>query len=191
MGEGHRDLRTGNFKKTTIRERPGTTLVGLILLGSAILSPAQNLGLGTGSRSSSTSDSTTQSQAVQGQGRGSAYDHQEEAPPRKSQLNKRLGLTGRKGGQFDPKQFEARGRELQGQFYEIGGSANNPTKWPTSSSSSSDITLAKQNNGSRQWLFWVGIAGVAGASAGTVGYIMMGKAHPSPPPAKELVLSDE
>jgi hypothetical protein len=159
----------------------------MILLCTAVLSPAQNLGLGTGSRSSTPSDSTNQSQIQQG--RNSGNDRQEEPAPRKSQMNKRLGLLGRKGGPFDPKVYEARGRELQGQFYEISGGSGGPAKWPTAASS--EPGFAKESNGGRQWLFWVGVAGVAGVSAGTVGYIMMGKAHPSAAPAKELNLSDE
>ncbi|GEM_PF-2309283 len=188
MGEGHRVLRTEVVKKASMRERPGSTLAGFILLGAAILSPAQNLGLGTGSRSSTTSDSTNQSQAVQG--RNAASDRQDDSAPRKSQMSKRLGLLGRKGGPFDPKVYEARGRDLQGQFYEIGGSAaSGPSKWPTTTAT--EPGFAKQDGGGRQWMFWVGVAGVAGVSAGAVGYIMMAKAHPTTPPPKELNLSDE
>lgn len=187
MSEGHRVLETITVKPSDRKKRPGSTVVGLILLGTAILSPAQNLGLGTGSKPSAASDSTNQSQYQQGRNPGS--DRQEEPAPRKSQMNKRLGLLGRKGGPFDPKVYEARGRELQGQFYEIRGNSGSPSKWPTASSS--EPGFAKDNNGGRQWLFWVGVAGVAGVSAGTVGYIMMGKAHPTTPPAKVLNLSDE
>ncbi len=168
----------------------GLSLGGVLLLVSALLSPAQNLGLGTGSRSPSPSDSSDQYPAVQSQGRNSGTERPVDAPPpRKTQINRRLGLLGRKGGGFDPKAFEMRGRELQGQFYEIGGNPSNPSSSPAATPVGS--TLEKQKDESRQWLFWVGAAGVAGVSAGVAGFILMGNAHPTAPPPKYLYLNDK
>ncbi len=155
----------------------------MVVSGTIVLTPAQNLGLGTGSRASATEDSTA---AVDGrQERG-----EDAAGPRKSQLNRRLGLSARKGKEFDPKVFEARGRELVGQFYEIGTPANpKPFSGSPTSASNAEVT---RKDGSRQWLFWVGVAGGTGGSAGRVGYLLMNKAHPaSAPPDKPLVLTDD
>jgi hypothetical protein len=115
----------------------------------------------------------------------------EEAPAaRKTQLNRRLGLSARKGQGFDPKVFEARGRELQGQFYEIGTPANPTQHTGMPVNSGSEVLIQRKSQ--RQWLFWVGMAGVAGASAGAVGFVLMSKAHPAgAPPPKDLVLTDD
>jgi hypothetical protein len=164
--------------------KPGLALGVLVAMTAIGLAPAQNLGLGAGSRSGSGEDST----AVQ-EGR---QDREGETPaPRKSQINRRLGLSARRGKDFDPKVFEARGRELQGQFYEIG-TPTNPARTFDGSPAPAGSTSIQRKDGSKQWLLWVGIAGVTGISAGTVGYLLMNKAHPtSAPPAKPLVLTDE
>ncbi|MDQ3000303.1 MAG: hypothetical protein M3Y08_03445 [Fibrobacterota bacterium] len=161
--------------------KPGLALGVLMVSGTIGLSPAQNLGLGTGSRTLSEDSSD----AAEYRG-----DRSESAPPRKSQINRRLGLTGRKSPAFDAKQFEVRGKDLQNQFYEIGTPANPKTH--SSEPATSGATVSIQKGGSRQWLLWVGVAGIAGASAGTVGFLMMQKAHPaSAPPDIPLDLSDE
>ena len=161
--------------------KPGIVL-GMVVTVSAVIGviPAQNLGLGTGSRSYPNDDSA------------SVEDRSEEtASPRKNQINRRLGLTARKGKDFDPKVFEARGRELQGQFYEIGTAAN-PKPFGSTKSSPDGVSIGDRKDGSRQWLFWVGVAGATGTSAGVLGYFLMNKAHPSSaPPEKPLVLTDE
>jgi hypothetical protein len=162
--------------------KPGSALGVLVAMTGIALAPAQNLGLGAGSRSGYGEDSTAVLEGRQGE---------EEAPvPRKSQMNRRLGLSARRGKEFDPKVFEARGRELQGQFYEIGTPTNpNSFAEPPAKTGSAAI---QRKDGSRQWLIWVGIAGVTGVSAGAVGYLLMNKAHPaSAPPDKPLVLTDE
>jgi hypothetical protein len=160
--------------------KPGLVLGVAMVSGIISLSPAQNLGLGTGSRA------TTEDSTESGEYRG---DRSETAPPRKSQINRRLGLTARKTQAFDPKMFEARGRDLQNQFYEIGTPASPKTH--NSQPATSGGTVSLQKGGSRQWLFWVGVAGIAGASAGAVGFLMMQSAHPaSAPPDIPLDLDD-
>ena len=137
-------------------------------LAGMALSPAQNLGLGTGSRSGAPGDSA---QSVSGDPYPPA--HEETPAPRKSSMNRRLGLSARKGERIDPKMFEARGRDLQGQFYEIG----TPSKGDKNASSLPSLGQQKQN--SNQWLIWVGIAGAAGVSAGAIGYYLMEMSHPA------------
>lgn len=164
--------------------KPGLVL-GVVVMVSAIIgpAPAQNLGLGTGSRTYP--DANEDSTAVEGRAGKS-----EAAPaPRKNQLNRRLGLTARKGKDFDPKVFEARGRELQGRFYEIGTAAD-PENPGYTRSAADGSGLGSRKDGSRQWLFWVGVAGATGASAGVLGYFLMDKAH-SAPPEKILILTDK
>ena len=161
--------------------KPGLAL-GVVVTVSTVLgmASAQNLGLGTGSRAYPAEDS-------------SALDGRSEEPaaPRKTQINRRLGLTARKGKEFDPKVFEARGRELQNQFYEISTAAD-PKQFGSSKQPSTDgFSVGERKDGSRQWLFWVGLAGATGTSAGVLGYFLMSKSHPSAPPEKPLVLTDE
>ena len=51
--------------------------------------------------------------------------------------------------------------------------------------------IAEQKSGSKQWLIWVGVAGVAGASAGAIGYFLMTSSHPATaPPDIPLNLDD-
>jgi hypothetical protein len=154
----------------------------LTVLAAIVSAPAQNLGLGAGSRQPAPADSA----AVAAEPRPDRQD----ASPRKNQFTKRLGLSARKNPPFDPKVFEARGRELQGQFYEIGTPAN-PKQFDGQPVASGTASMAKQSNGSRQWLVWVGVAGAAGAAAGAVGYLLMSNAHPaSAPPDIPLNLDD-
>ncbi len=141
----------------------------------------QNLGLGTGSRTQAPGDSAAiESRNERGE---------ESSPARKNQLNRRLGLTARRNQVFDPRVFEARGRELQGQFYEIGTPAD--AKQHGSMPMPSGTEIAVQNSGRKQWMIWVGVAGLAGASAGAVGYVLMSNAHPvGAPPPREILLTD-
>lgn len=152
-------------------------LVALVLL-PASRADAQNLGLGTGSRSQSPAEDSAA---------GGRLERDEE-PASTRRMNKRLGLSARRATVFDPKTFEARGRELQGQFYEIGTAADqrNSPKAPSGPGGEAGL----QRKGRNQWMFWVGIAGLAGASAGAVGFVMMSKAHPSAPPPQDLVITD-
>jgi hypothetical protein len=161
--------------------KPGFAFGAILILTAALAVSAQNLGLGTGSRPESDPDSTSEMKADQ--------PGRDEAIPRKSQLNKRLGLGSRRGSPADPKLFEARGREIAGQFYEIGtpaGPKPEPRQTPQT-----EAALEPRPNGSRQWLWWVGAAGLAGASAGVAGFILMSNSHPaSKPPDIPLNLDD-
>lgn len=105
-------------------------------------------------------------------------------------MNKRLGLSARRPQVFDPKVYEARGRELQGQFYEIGGPVDTRRGTdPFGPMNPDDGTALRK--GRTQWMFWAGVAGVAGASAGVVGYLLLQNSHPSAPPPKYIVVTDE
>jgi hypothetical protein len=115
---------------------------------------------------------------------------EESAAPRKTQINRRLGLTARKARDFDPKVYEARGRELQNQFYEIGTAAD-PKQFGSTLPSTGGASAGDRKDGSRQWMFWVGLAGVTGTSAGVLGYFLMSNSHPSTPPEKRLILTDK
>ncbi len=162
-------------------QKLGMRLGAMVVSISIFLSQAQNLGLGAGSKPDALTDSSNQ----QGQ---TFSDKQEDAPPRKTQMNKRLGLSGRKGSVIDPKVFEARGRELQGQFYEIGGSISTTSK---RTFATKEANQPKENRSSNQWLYWAGAAGVVGISAGAMGFYMLQKSHPPQPPPTILKLSDQ
>ena len=154
-------------------------VLAAVLCGPSLIR-AQNLGLGTGSRSGADT-----AQEIRN---GTAEDG---SSPRRNQMNKRLGLTARRSGVFDPKVFEARGRDLQGQFYEIGtpvdaAGREAPAQRPLGETG--DGTL--QRKARKQWMFWAGMAGVAGASAGAVGYFLMSNAHPTAPPPKIVIVKD-
>lgn len=126
-------------------------------------------------------------------GNENRYD-EEESFPRKKQINRRLGLTARKTRAFDPKVYEERGKELQGRFYEIGTTPDPGLTMGSGRSSESmpQSGIASQSRPSRHWMIWVGIAGVAGASAGALGFLMMNQSHPpSAPPPIILDLSDD
>lgn len=164
--------------------KPGTCLGAFAALVALVLLPAgrteaQNLGLGTGSRNQLHAEDTVGSESRQERG---------EEPATSRRMNKRLGLTARRNAIFDPKLFEARGRELQNQFYEIGTAAD-PRESPAAPmGAGTEATL--QRKGRNQWMFWVGVAGLAGASAGAVGFVLMSKAHPAAPPPQDLVVTD-
>jgi hypothetical protein len=151
-----------------------------VALGGSPEVKGQNLGLGTGSRAA-------QSDSAQA-GRSGWKD---EAPtPRGSQISKRLGLSARRTGAFDPKVFEARGRELQGQFYEIGGPIDTKHNRKAQAFGETE-NVAIQRKGGTQWMIWAGVAGLAGVSAGAVGYLYMTKAHPSAPPPNNIIVTDK
>jgi hypothetical protein len=158
--------------------KPGFVLGAALILMAMMTASAQNLGLGTGSRPDPDSVSD----------RADRPDR-DEAVPRKTQFNKRLGLGARRGGLADPKVYEARGREIAGQFYEIGTPAG--PKSETRPAPQPEATLKPRPDGSRQWLWWVGAAGLAGASAGVAGFILMTNSHPATkPPDIPLHLDD-
>jgi hypothetical protein len=162
--------------------KPGFALGAVLILAAVLLASAQNLGLGTGSHPDSDPDSSSEIKTDRS-------DREEAVVPRKSQLNKRLGLGTRRGGPADPRLYEARGREIAGQFYEIGtpaGPKAEPRPMPQP-----EAAMKPRPSGSRQWLWWVGAAGLAGASAGVAGFILMNNSHPaSKPPDIPLNLDD-
>ncbi len=112
-----------------------------------------------------------------------------ESDSRTSQFDKRLGLTSRKRDRIDPQIFAQRGRDLQNQFYVIGGSARNRKSW-ASPASDPNQKISNQGNG-KQWLYWVGAAGLAGATAGVTGFLLLDRAHPTQSPAKVITLTDQ
>lgn len=162
---------------------PGSGLGWVAVLAAALCgSPAvtaQSLGLGAGSRPASDS--------AQAGGPGWKDDT---PSPRSTQMAKRLGLSARRTGSFDPKVYEARGRELQGQFYEIGGPIDTKRQATAKAFGGTD-NAAIERKGGTQWMIWAGVAGLAGASAGAVGYLYMYKAHPSAPPPNHIVVTDK
>jgi hypothetical protein len=83
---------------------------------------------------------------------------------------------------FDPKVFEARGRELHGQYYEISGTVN-PTPWHAAGSGPAPAGDAAEvrKADSRNWMIWTGAAGLAALVGGSVGYLMLSK-HTAPEP---------
>lgn len=89
--------------------------------------------------------------------------------------------------QFDPKVFEARGRELQGEYYEITSLAKaNPTwsKTPAKAEASNAGEAASsppKDAGSKHWMIWSGAAGLAALVGGTAGYLLLEK-HTAPAP---------
>jgi hypothetical protein len=190
IGEAHYlIIRTGSrlapadpFRESAKTMKQGSSLGWLAVWAAALCASsgvnAQNLGLGAGSRPAQSDTSQTDRSGWKDEG----------SSPRSTQMSKRLGLTARRGA-FDPKYFEARGRELQGQFYEIGGPIDTKRGNGANARSGTEIP-AIQRKGGMQWIIWAGLAGVAGASAGAVGYLYMTKAHPSAPPPNHIVVTD-
>lgn len=93
-----------------------------------------------------------------------------------------LGQFEGKATPFDPKVFEARGRELHGQYYEISGAVH-PTPWNAAGSGqvSAGTAPAIRKDESRHWMIWTGAAGLAALVGGSVGYLMLSK-HTAPEP---------
>lgn len=80
--------------------------------------------------------------------------------------------------QFDPKVFEARGRELQGEYYEIASFAKAPA-WSTTPAEMA--TTAPETSSSKNWIIWSGAAGIAVIVGGATGWLMLDKHTESPP----------
>ena len=98
----------------------------------------------------------------------------------------------RKGFEIDPRVYEARGRELQGEFYEISGNAptHNPSARPNQSlqedNAGPEATAATASKG-RRWMVWAGAASLVGAAGGAAGwYLMMDQ--PGDPKVKRVVV---
>lgn len=162
--------------------KPGSSLglwALLAVLGATAPAGAQNLGLGAGSRSASDSAREYRSGG-----------NEDSPAPRRQQMNKRLGLTARRNAAFDPKIFEARGRELQGQFYEIGTPVTGVSMRPGAAPSAAQDGEVRRK-GSRQWMIWAGVAGAVGVSAGAAGYLLLTNAHPTAPPPVKIEITDD
>jgi hypothetical protein len=104
------------------------------------------------------------------------------------QALRRRSLNSR--GAFDPRVYEARGRELQGEVYEINAMAN-PPSW---SPSPRNIEVADREDGregaseaieakesSHGFWLWASALAAAGA-AGAVGYYFLGQDQGTPAP---------
>ena len=99
--------------------------------------------------------------------------------------------------QFDPKVFEARGRELQDEFYEITSIAKGGTAWSATSPSAeaealggeADTASRPKPSASRNWMIWSGAAGLAAVVGGAAGYLLLEK-HTEPTP-KSVYLDDD
>jgi hypothetical protein len=113
-----------------------------------------------------------------------------ERESRTSQFDKRLGLSSRKHDRIDPQVFAQRGHELQNQFYMIDGKTKNSNQWPTGSAGPTQ-KVSSQKGVNKLWLFWVGAAGLAGASAGVTAFLLLDRAHPSQGPPKLITLTDQ
>lgn len=88
-----------------------------------------------------------------------------------------------KAAPFDPKVFEARGRELHGQYYEIAGAVQ-PSPWDAATPGQAPAPSAGTGGRagvSRQWMIWTGAAGLAALVGGSVGYLMLVQ-HNAPEP---------
>lgn len=112
---------------------------------------------------------------------GGARVEQERNPESGAPKEVRPALARRKKNalnQFDPKVYEARGRELQGEYYEIANFANS-ADW--SASPAEVATSAPSTSSSKHWIIWTGAAGLAALVGGAAGYLMLDK-HTAPEP---------
>lgn len=148
------------------RWKPGSVLLRLFL--------ASNLLVGTPAWSQEGDEAADQ-------------DGSESAAPAKTDESKaakdvRPALTRRKRAalnQFDPKVYEARGRELQGEYYEIASFAKAPT-W-SSAPAAEVATSAPATSSSKNWIIWSGAASLAVLVGGAAGYLMLDQ-HTEPQP---------
>ncbi|HLP41612.1 MAG TPA: hypothetical protein VK465_08910, partial [Fibrobacteria bacterium] len=80
----------------------------------------------------------------------------------------------RKGrGKFDPKVFEARGRELRGEYYEIPTLAKAPTKSELPAGLPVEKAAPPEEPTPRNWILWGGVAGAAACVAGLAGWLLI------------------
>lgn len=80
----------------------------------------------------------------------------------------------RKGrGKFDPKVFEARGRELRGEYYEIPTLAKAPTKSELPAGLPVEKAASPEEPTPRNWILWGGVAGAAACVAGLAGWLLI------------------
>jgi len=155
---------------------------------NAPVESAQSESAGDGDLNFDESTKNDLSENKSGSGKIGHLQKKSEGALRKNQFNRRLGLSAYGSGQVNAKEFEKRGKDLQDTYYEIGGIGKmgegvTPVK--------KEVAIQDSKSGINPWLIWVGAAGLAGASAGVVGFLLMDTAHPSSPPPKILVLTDQ
>lgn len=106
-----------------------------------------------------------------------AHDEDGAEPARKSaRRNARKAAR----SDFDPKLFEARGRELKGELYVISSITSAPT-W-SSLGIGMESTVSEPAS-DRNWLLWGGAAGLTVLVAGAAGWLLLDDPDPSAPVA--------
>jgi hypothetical protein len=96
-----------------------------------------------------------------------AQDEDGDGPTRKSA--RRKARKAARGG-FDPKVFEARGRELKGELYVVSSITSAPT-WSIEGIDM-ESTVAEPVS-ERNWLLWGGAAGLTVLVAGAAGWLLL------------------
>jgi hypothetical protein len=127
-----------------------------------------------------------------GQGSDNAYDEEgasdRDDEGRKSSVHRRAPAA-RGARDFDPRVYEARGRELQGEYYEITTMANAPSWSSRNSDATSSGKIEAESNSHSAWL-WAG-AGLAGIAGAALGYFLLEKPDASQPQNVEIALTDK
>ena len=140
---------------------------GFLLIGA---SPAEE------TRSKTAASGAAASRMENGRNEGESAQSKEVRPALARRKRNALSQFDGKATPFDPKVFEARGRELHGQYYEISGTVNH-TPWNAAGSGPAPAgsTAAIRKDDSRNWMIWTGAAGLAAIVGGSVGYLMLSK----------------
>lgn len=164
MAGGCRNLRYDKVISgfTPARWAPGrvASVLFLAIVGAGMPAMAEETGEESASTYSGSGTSTSEAD------RSAVENSRAEEPQVRKALarRKRAALN-----QFDPKVFEARGRELQGEYYEITSIA----KVPDWSSAPAEMGTTSPETSSRNWMVWSGVAGLAAVVAGATGYLLM------------------
>lgn len=116
-----------------------------------------------------------------------ASDRDDDA--RKAAQHRRAAVSTRGGREFDPRVYEARGRELQGEYYEITTMAN-PPAWASRNSESGESSEKIAPQGKHGFWVWAAAIGAAGA-AGAVGFYLLDHKAASQPRDVEIALTDK